>query len=344
MAGSKAVVLGALDAGATFYAGYPITPSSEIMHEWARTCVEKKDLKFIQMEDEIASIHAVIGASASGLKAFTATSGPGFSLMQEGLGLAFAMRLPLVIAHAQRQGPSTGMPTVAAQGDLLQTQYGTHGDYISIVLYPNSIEEAYQYTIEAFNAAEESLSPVILLLDGYVANIVEDFDKGKIKGDIKIKNRQLKPLTQSEEVRHLSGLTNVDGRTNTIDPNAYKKWIEERRSSVLKAKENYKFYEYNHKENSDTLLISFGITSRVVKDIFEEDDNYSYFRPITMFPVLDKEIKKISGKYKKIVVIEMNEGQYTSVLEGVLKRNINHIRVIGAGISKDQIEEELKKI
>ena len=124
--GAEALVQGALKAGATFLTGYPITPSSEIMHLWSRLALKDENLKFLQMEDELASIHTAIGASLAGRKAFTATSGPGFSLMQEGIGLAFAMQVPLVVVNSQRQGPSTGMPTIASQGDVLQTQHGNH--------------------------------------------------------------------------------------------------------------------------------------------------------------------------------------------------------------------------
>ena len=162
--GNDAVALGAVKAGLDFFAGYPITPASEILHKIVEF---PRQVKVLQMEDEIASINACVGAALAGAKAMTATSGPGFSLMQEGIGLGHMVEAPLVVVNVQRVGPSTGMPTFGAQGDILQCRWGSHGDYFPIALYPNSVAELYACTIHAFNAAEESLSPVILLSDGY---------------------------------------------------------------------------------------------------------------------------------------------------------------------------------
>lgn len=163
MQGNEAVVEGAIAAGLKFYAGYPITPSTEI----AEFCAEKLPFvggKFIQMEDEIASMAAVIGASLTGLKAMTATSGPGFSLKQENIGFAAMVEIPCVIVDVQRMGPSTGMPTSPAQGDVMQSRWGTHGDHPIIVLSPSSVKEAYYITIQAFNLSEKYRTPVILLM------------------------------------------------------------------------------------------------------------------------------------------------------------------------------------
>src|SRR3989304_5143038 len=156
--GNHAIALAAEVAGLKFFAGYPITPASEIIHEM----VNKKHIKVLQMEDEIASINAVIGASLAGLRAMTATSGPGFSLMQESIGLAHMMEVPLVIVNVQRVGPSTGMPTLPAQGDIIQCIHGSHGDYFPIVFYPNSVLELYTYTVMVFSCEEEFLIPFFL--------------------------------------------------------------------------------------------------------------------------------------------------------------------------------------
>jgi 2-oxoglutarate ferredoxin oxidoreductase subunit alpha len=180
--GNEAVACGALKAGMTFFAAYPITPASEIMHELAD---REPEIAFVHAEDEIASIHMAIGASLAGRKSMTSTSGPGMSLKQEGIGLAHMMEVPLVVVDVQRVGPSTGMPTLPAQGDILQAAHGSHGDYLPIVLSPASVEECYRYTIEAFNAAEESRSPVILLLDGYLAHLQETVDLDAIQVDVR---------------------------------------------------------------------------------------------------------------------------------------------------------------
>ncbi|HHE40544.1 MAG TPA: 2-oxoacid:acceptor oxidoreductase subunit alpha, partial [Candidatus Cloacimonetes bacterium] len=170
--GNAAVALGALDAGVQFFGGYPITPSTEIAEILARELPRRGD-KFIQMEDEIGSIAAVLGASIAGLKSMTATSGPGFSLMQENLGFGMSAEVPCVIVNVQRGGPSTGLPTNPAQGDIMQARWGTHGDHPVIALYPDSILECYELTIRAFNLSEKYRTPVILLMDEVLAHMRE---------------------------------------------------------------------------------------------------------------------------------------------------------------------------
>src|SRR5512136_2869761 len=156
--GNRACAMGALAAGCRFYAGYPITPSSEIAEIMSRQ-LPKLGGKFIQMEDEIASIAAVIGASVGGLKSMTATSGPGFSLMQENIGYAVMAETPCVVVDVQRLGPSTGQPTSASQGDVMQARWGTHGDHPIIVLCPSSVSQAFELTVNAFNLAEKFRTP-----------------------------------------------------------------------------------------------------------------------------------------------------------------------------------------
>lgn len=172
MQGNEAIAEGALAAGCSFFAGYPITPASEIMEIMSRE-LPVIGHPFIQMEDEIASIGACIGASLSGSKAMTATSGPGFSLMQENLGYAYVAEVPLVVVNVMRAGPSTGMPTSVAQGDVQQARWGTHGDHPAIVLCPATVAESFELTVTAFNHAERYRTPVILLADEMVAHTRE---------------------------------------------------------------------------------------------------------------------------------------------------------------------------
>src|SRR3990172_3599166 len=172
LSGNHVCGVGGIAAGCRFFAGYPITPSSEIAERLARGLPEV-DGVFVQMEDEIASIAAVIGASMGGMRAMTATSGPGFSLMQENLGYAAATEVPCVIVNVQRAGPSTGLSTGPAQGDVMQSRWGTHGDHPIIVLCPSSVEECYELAIRAFNLSEKYRIPVILLLDEIVAHMRE---------------------------------------------------------------------------------------------------------------------------------------------------------------------------
>ncbi len=328
--GNQAIALAAVKAGLNFYAGYPITPASEILHE----LVNKKTVKVLQMEDEIASINAIIGSSLAGAKSMTATSGPGFSLMQESIGLAHMMEIPLVIVNVQRVGPSTGMPTFPAQGDILQCKYGSHGDYFPIVFYPNSVAELYEFTFNAFNAAEESLSPVILLSDSYVGHIYETIEET----DYPISKRTLAPLGTSN--RHFTGLTHVDSKPATSDPEVHKKFIKHLEAKQKKVSKKYNSYEYIENKDSDTLLIAYGAMSRVAYD-FKED--FAIYRPVRIFPIVEK-IKDIAKKYKKIVVMEMNTGQYANEVERLLHREINLLPILGGKIDLNEIASKLRRI
>ncbi len=327
--GNEAIVKAALKAGVKFYSAYPITPASEITQAVA-TC---KEIKSIQAEDEIAAINMCIGASLAGAKTFTATSGPGFSLKQESIGLAFKVEAPLVIVDSQRVGPSTGMPTLPSQGDILQAMHGTHGDYVSMAFYPNSVEEAYKYFIETINAAEESLGPVIFLMDGYISQMYETADLESIK--FSLKQRDKKPLGEGK--RHFTGLTTKNGLLATKDPQAYRAWWAERKKKILDTAKKYEYYEYIENKDSDTLLVAYGITSRVILPLKEQ---HSIFRPIRMFPVVE-DIKEIAKKYKRIVVVEMNDGQYKHELEAFLKRDIEGISQLGGKISLKEIQDGL---
>ena len=328
--GNQAIALAAVKAGLNFYAGYPITPASEILHE----LVNKKTVKVLQMEDEIASINAIIGSSLAGAKSMTATSGPGFSLMQESIGLAHMMEIPLVIVNVQRVGPSTGMPTFPAQGDILQCKYGSHGDYFPIVFYPNSVAELYEFTFNAFNAAEESLSPVILLSDSYVGHLYETIEET----DYPISKRTLAPLGTSN--RHFTGLTHEDSKPATSDPEVHKKLIKRLETKQKKVSRKYNDYEYIENKDSDTLLIAYGAMSRVAYD-FKED--FAIYRPVRIFPIVEK-IKDIAKKYKEIVVMEMNTGQYANEVERLLYREVKLIPILGGKIDLNEIASKLRRI
>jgi len=331
--GNEAIAIGAIKAGMKFYAGYPITPASEIMHYLAK----QKDIQFLQTEDEISAINMVIGSSLGGMKSMTATSGPGFSLMQEGLGFAHKIRVPIVVVDVQRVGPSTGMPTMTSQGDIMQSRYGSHGDYFPIVFYPNSVEEYFKYTIEAFNASEESRTPVILLSDAFLSRLYETVDIEKI--DFKIKKRSFKPL--GDEKRHFTGLLSEGGVARTRDYKLYRRWIENMKKEIGKVAENYNFFEYMENKDADTLLISFGITSRIISPLKEK---YSIFRPIRLFPVLEEEIKEAAEKHEKIIVLEMNQGQYKKEIERILRMDVKLINPVGGRISLKEIRGELSGV
>ena len=189
--GNEAVFRGALAAGANYYAGYPISPSTEILNVASGWAAEHPEFRFLQAEDEIASANAVIGASLAGAKAFTATSGPGFSLMQEAIGYAQKVGVPSVFVNVMRVGPATGMPTMPGQGDIMQVKWGSTGDYTPLAFYPNGVEEAFRLTVEAFNAAEESRSPVIVLSDTFVAHLNEVVDLDEIASGLSVVPRDI---------------------------------------------------------------------------------------------------------------------------------------------------------
>jgi len=329
--GNRAIARAAEIAGLNFFAGYPITPASEILHDLA----DKKYLKVLQMEDEISSISAIIGASLAGSKSMTATSGPGFSLMQENIGLAHMMEVPLVIVNVQRVGPSTGMPTLPAQGDVIQCVHGSHGDYFPLVFYPNSVAELYEYTVAAFNAAEESLSPVILLSDGYISHLYETIIPHR---DFVIKKRNLPPLGSSN--RHFTGLSHAFSEPRTSDVNNYKSLINRLYEKQSLIAQRYNYFEYREcKNKSDTLLISYGALSRAAY-FFKND--FSLFRPIRMFPVVD-ELRHIASSYKKIIIMEMNMGQYAHEIERILHRNVIFIPILGGLIDLKEIKHKLSE-
>ncbi|MFA9452532.1 MAG: 2-oxoacid:acceptor oxidoreductase subunit alpha [Candidatus Aminicenantaceae bacterium] len=329
--GNEAVAMGALEAGMSFFAAYPITPASEIMHILAE---KEGEIAFVHAEDEIASIHLAIGASLAGCKAMTSTSGPGMSLKQEGIGLAHMMEAPMVVVNVQRVGPSTGMPTLPAQGDILQARHGSHGDYSPIVFYPCTVAECYRYTIEAFNAAEESRSPVVLLLDGYLAHLSETVDLSRIKIDPK--PRSFKPLGTGR--RHFTGLLEKGGIPRTKDTAYYREWYQRIKTKMQKTADRYRFYNYMENPESDTLLIAFGIAARVISPL---RSRYSIFTPITMFPFLEQELAEAAAKHDRVIVIEMNDGQYWGEVQKTLIRRVESIPILGGTIRLNEIKEIL---
>lgn len=325
--GNEAIAKGALAAGMGFFAGYPITPSSEILNGLIRS-----KAKVFQLEDEIASINACIGASLAGLKAMTATSGPGFSLMQEAIGFAHMVEVPMVIVNSQRVGPATGMPTMPAQGDILQSRFGSHGDYFPIVFYPNSVAELYKYTIAAFNAAEESLSPVILLSDAFLSRLYETVQLEKFE----TVKRDRKPL--GEGIRHFTGLTSLEGIPKPSDTDVHRAIIanlEKKQKAVAK---KYEAYEFIENKSSRSLIIAYGATSRLA---YYFKDRYSILRPIRMFPVMDSAIRDIGKNYDEVIVIEMNAGQYKREIERILRRDVRLISLLGGRLSLGELKRKL---
>lgn len=333
MQGNEACVEGAIAAGMKFYAGYPITPSTEIA-ELSATILPKVGGKFIQMEDEIASISAIIGASLTGVKSMTATSGPGFSLKQEGIGYAVISEVPCVIVNVQRGGPSTGLPTSPAQGDIMQARWGTHGEHSIIALYPSTVKEIYTTTIKAFNLAEKYRTPVILLMDEVIAHMREKVEVPEAD-EIEICNRK-KPSVGPEkylpyEIKegdivpemasfgegyrfHVTGLVHSETGFPTSNPTLSENLVNRLVNKIEDNVDDIVEYEEYMLDDAEEVVIAYGATARSAKSAIdalrEEGIKIGLFRPITIWPVAQKQIEAIAKKVKRISVIEMNMGQY----------------------------------
>ncbi|WP_019227051.1 2-oxoacid:acceptor oxidoreductase subunit alpha [Sedimentibacter sp. B4] len=330
--GNEACVEGALAAGMRFFAGYPITPSTEIAEISAQKLPQLGG-KFIQMEDELASMAAIIGGSLAGLKSMTATSGPGFSLMQENIGYAAITEIPCVIVNVQRGGPSTGLPTSPAQGEIMQAKWGTHGDHPVVALTPNSVQETYEYAIEAFNIAEKYRTPVILLMDETVGHMREKL-QFKDPSEIKVVNRK-KPTCKPEEYvayrpdedmippmasfgegyrYHVTGLTHDETGFPTNNNEISGKLVQRIVDKVEKNIDDITFYEEYKMDDAEIVIVAFGGVSRAAKSAIDNMRNNNIkvgmFRPITIWPFLEKQISAVSEKAKEIYVAEMNLGQY----------------------------------
>ena len=337
--GNEAVLLGAVKAGASYFCGYPISPSSEVLAQASVYAASHPEFRFLQEEDEIASANAILGGSLAGAKSFTATSGPGFSLMQEAVGYGHKIGIPAVIVNVQRVGPGTGMPTMPGQGDLLQGRYGSTGDYTSLVFYPSTVAECFEYTIQAFNAAEESRSPVILMSDAYLGHLNEIVDLDVI--DVPVVPRTMEPLA-SGSVRLFSGVaTYPDGEPATADSDEFIRQYIENRDCREAVADKYNFHEYGWNKDSDTLVVAFGITRRIAQPL---SPHYALFRPIRIWPTLDKELTEIAARYKKIIVIEGSDGQYANVIERVLLRRVERVPLLGGRMSLEAVCEGLDRI
>lgn len=364
--GNEAVVEGAIAAGMRLYAGYPITPSTEIAERSALRLPQVGG-HFIQMEDEISSMAAVIGASTTGTKSMTATSGPGFSLKQENLGYACLAEVPCVVVDVQRSGPSTGLPTSPSQGDYMQAKWGTHGDHPVIALSPSSVLECYTLAIRAFNLSEKYRTPVILLMDEIVGHLREGVE---IPENVEIVNRPvyedaqcvkmpyhvpegkcvpgMKPFG-SGEFYNVTGLIHDDFGFPTNSTDEAHKLV---RRLLDKVQDNYDDIvevEERYTQDADVAVVCFGGTARAaieaVKSARAKGIKAGMFRPITTWPFPEKELDALANKVKKIVVAEHNDGQMLLEVERVCRGRcqISFVgKINGTVIMPDEIEEKLE--
>ena len=345
--GNEAVFRGALAAGASYYAGYPISPSTEILNVASGHAADHPDFRFLQAEDEIASANAIIGASLAGAKSFTATSGPGFSLMQEAIGYAQKVGVPCVFVNVMRVGPATGMPTMPGQGDIMQVKWGSTGDYTPIAFYPNGVEEAFRLTVDAFNAAEESRSPVIVLSDTFVAHLNEVVDLDAIGAEVSVARRAIPPLGEfSDAPRFFAGVLMYEhgpnaGEPATADADEYLRQFYAAKHRHLEVAERYAFHEHGWNVEADVLIVCYGIVSRVAAPL---QDEYALFRPIRIFPVLDAELAAVAARYREIVVVEANDGQYADLVELAIHREVRRVPLLGGRISLEAVREGIDRV
>jgi 2-oxoglutarate ferredoxin oxidoreductase subunit alpha len=338
MQGNEAILEGAIAAGMRFYAGYPITPSTEIA-EGASERLPKVGGRFIQMEDEIASMAAVVGAALTGAKAMTATSGPGFSLKQENLGYAIHAEVPCVVVNIQRMGPSTGMPTSPAQGEIMQARYGSHGDYGVIALTPSSVEEAYYLTIRAFNLAEQFRVPVILLGDEVIGHLREPVALPD-PSEIEVINRK-KPTVPPGEHKyyyrpdekgvpvmanfgdgyrfHVTGLTHGEDGWPIANSAAAEKALKRLTTKITDNLDEIYQAEQRDIEDADIVVLAYGGTarsaSRAVRMAREKGLKVGFYRPITIWPFHDEMVRKAVAGKKAVIVPEVNLGQMAREVE-----------------------------
>jgi len=359
--GNEACVEGALTAGCRFFAGYPITPANEISEHLS----ERLPLvggTFIQMEDELASIGAVMGASWAGRKAMTATSGPGFSLMQETIGWGFMTETPCVVVDVQRAGPGTGQATKSAQGDVMQARWGTHGDYASIVLSPNSPQEMFELTIRAFNLSERYRTPVVLLADETIAHVRERVDLPP-RASLEVVNRRhpssgdtyffgsegVAPMPAVGEGFNVAvtGSTHDEiGMRFTQGAPVHRRMIEALNAKIYNhAQDIVETESYNIEKDCDVGIVSFGCTSRSVYEAAERAEaagvRVGYVRLKTIWPFPEEVVSRLAETTSKVIVPEMNLGQISGEVERVAGRRVTKLNKIGGGelITPDDILE-----
>jgi 2-oxoglutarate/2-oxoacid ferredoxin oxidoreductase subunit alpha len=361
MSGNDACVEGALAAGCNFFAGYPITPSTSIAELLSRRLPQIGG-KFIQMEDELGSLAAVIGASAGGAKAMTATSGPGFSLMQEHIGYAAMAEIPCVIADVQRLGPSTGQPTSPSQGDVMQARWGTHGDHPIIVLTASSVMEAFTTTVQAFNFSELYRTPVILLLDEVIGQMRERIDL-PASGSVEVWNRvrssvppewyfpyednsvAVPPMANfGEGYRyHITGLLHDRAGYPTQRLDEINPWLERVFNKIQLNEDTICLYKEEWTNGARDVVISYGATARsarhAVKLARAKRHNVGLLTLQTLWPFPASAVARVARGVRKVIVPEMNRGQLVLEVERVVGqakvRRVN--RADGETISPQQI-------
>lgn len=337
--GNEACARGGIKAGCRFFAGYPITPSTEIAEDMA-VFLPREGGTFVQMEDEIAALGAVIGAVWTGMKAMTATSGPGFSLMQEHIGYAVMTETPLVIINMQRGSPSTGQPTMASQSDMMQARWGSHGDYEVIALSPSSVQECFDFTVEAFNLAEKYRVPVMVMSDEIVGHMRE---KISIPEQVNITARKMPAQKPGEFLpyqadadgtspmpafgdgykMHITGLTHDErGYPDASSPQAHSKLVKRLCDKILHHTDEISRIQKENVDDAEVVVISYGAPSRsalkAVRTAREQNIKAGFIKMDVVWPFPEKIIQESVEGAKRVIVVEMNLGQIFYEVQRIL--------------------------
>lgn len=367
--GNQAVVEGAIAAGVKFFAGYPITPSTEVAESLAEK-LPKNGGKFIQMEDEIASMGAVIGASLTGKKVMTATSGPGFSLKQELIGYACAAEIPLVIVNVQRVGPSTGQPTSPSQGDVMQARWGTHGDHWLIALTPASVPECFELTLRAYALSEKYRVPVILLMDEVIGHMREKIELPDDYSDFPQAERK-QPDCAPEDFKayatdeslvpampafgsgyrwHVTGLVHDETGFPKGTPAATLAAANRQRAKLENNLDDIVQVEDYRMEDADFAVVAFGGAARTAYETVDmaraEGLKVGLVRPVTIWPFAEAQMKELAGRVKGILVHELNCGQYVHEVERAVNGKVPvslYAKYDNEPATPAQLLEEVKK-
>lgn len=330
MQGNEACAEGAIAAGVRFFAGYPITPSTEIAESMAKL-LPKCGGKFLQMEDEIGSMGAILGASLAGVKSMDATSGPGFSLKQELIGYAACAEIPCVLVNVQRVGPSTGQPTAPSQADVMQVRWGTHGDHPVIALAPWSVRETYDATVMAVNYSERFRTPVILLMDEIIGHLRE---KVELPDQVEIYERRKPRKTRAEGYQpfapdedlvpnvadfgegyhiHVTGLIHDETGFPVGSPKVTEESIRRLHEKIQRAGEDIIHTEEYFMEDAEYAVVAFGGTARTayeaVRNLRGSGKKVGLLRLMTIWPFADKAMERLAERVRGIVVAELNYGQ-----------------------------------
>ncbi|MDI9392248.1 MAG: 2-oxoacid:acceptor oxidoreductase subunit alpha [Synergistota bacterium] len=359
--GNQACVEGAIASGCRFFAGYPITPATEIAEYMSERLPGQKGGTFMQMEDELASICAIIGARWGGILSMTATSGPGFSLMQEGIGYAVLTETPTVIVNVQRGGPSTGQPTIASNQDIYQARYGSHGDYELIVLVPSSVQEMFDFTVKAFNLSEKFRVPVILLADEIVSHMREKIripekielvrraSPPKCEAPFKADERLIPPSADFFQGHNLlidGQMHDEKGTRAGHEVDASRNLIERLNRKITCNIDEITDIETLYLEDSAVAIVSYGVVSRsalsAVKRARNKGSKVGWVKINTIWPFPEDVLKDLLRHVETVIVPEMNIGKYFREIRGVLpgKRIVSY-PLVGGGLHRPGDIEEL---